>query len=254
MSLIYCYGFIEDNLVLNEKGFEDKNVYLIPFKDISAVVSDVSEENFSQEVIDKNIKNIRWLAEKGQIHERVVDKVMQKTTIMPMKFCTIFKTKENVENMLEEKYGDFKFNLRNLKDKIEMGVKVYFDTTQLKEKIKQESEEIKNLEKEAKKKTPGAAYFEKKKIDILLKEEVRRKLLRSTKDVLDKIKVFAEKFKQNELINKKITNKDMLLNAVFLINKFDVSKFKEKVDKIKLEYRDFKFEMWGPFPPYNFIK
>lgn len=254
MSLIYCYGVVEENVDMNWLGLESGRIHLIPFKDIIAVVSEVSEEKFSQEAIDKDIKDMKWLTENGQIHEAVVDSVMQKTTIIPMKFCTIFKTKETLINMLEEKYADIKFNLSNLKDKVEIGVKVYFDTSKLKEKIKQESDELKELEQEADKKKPGAAYFDKQKIDILLREKVQQRLAKDGKDIFEKIKVRAIDSKQNDLLNKKVTNKDMLLNAVFLIDKSELDEFKAGVDNIKSTFPSMEFEIWGPFPAYNFIR
>ena len=69
MSLIYCYGIVKENPELDKMGFESKGIYTIPFQDIFAVVSNVSEDNFSQQVIDKNVKNMKWLAEHAQIHE-----------------------------------------------------------------------------------------------------------------------------------------------------------------------------------------
>jgi hypothetical protein len=254
MGLIYCYGVIEEPLSLELKSFESNQVYLINFKDLIAVVSDVSDEEFSQESIDENVKNMKWLTTNGQMHEKIIDEFMNKTTIIPMKFCTIFKTKEKVEEMLEEKYADFKFNLNELKDKVEMTVKVYFDSTPLKKKISNEDEEIKKLIIEAEKKKPGAKYFDEQKIDILLKEKVRNKLGNSTRNIFEEIKSLVERGKQNELIDKKLTGKDMLLNGVFLILKKDIEKFKKEVDKVKDSYSDFEFQVFGGFPPYNFIK
>jgi len=254
MSLVYCYGVVEGSPTVEKKGFEEQKVYTISFKDISAVLSDVSEKKFSQETIDKNVKDMKWLAEKGQIHETVVDSVMRITTIMPMKFCTIFKTREKVESMLEEDYADFKYNLGHLKEKVEMGIKVYFDSEPLKQKILEEDEEIKKLEEEAEKKTPGVAYFEKQKTDTLLKAKIQQKLADDVKNIFDKIKILAEEAKQNELLKRKVTGKDMLLNAVFLIKKSNLDQFKKDVEKIKSNYQHLEFQIWGPFPPYNFVK
>ena len=55
-------------------------------------------------------------------------------------------------------------------------------------------------------------------------------------------------------IPKKLTKKDMLLNAVFLINKDELEKFKDNGEKIRSDFKDFEFEMYGPFPCYNFVK
>ncbi len=256
MSLIYCYGIIENGIGLDKEGFESGKIYTIPFKDISAVVSDVSEENFSQEVIDKNIKikDMKWLVENGQIHEKIIDSTMEKTTIIPMKFCTVFKTKENVEAMLKEKYADFKYGIGYLKDKAELGVKVYFDSGQLKQKILEDSPDIKELEKEAEKKKPGAAYFDNQKINMLIKDKLQQMLADNRREIFDKIKVFAEHSRQNELLNKKLTGKDMLLNAVFLVKKQNLKQFKSNAENIKSDFPNMEFEVWGPFPPYNFVK
>lgn len=254
MSLIYCYGVVEGTPKLEIKGFEEGAVCLIQFKELSAVVSDVSEENFSQQEIDKNIKEMKWLTEKAELHERVIEEAMKVTTIIPMKFCTIFKDEMKAEERLEEKYADFKFNLKELQDKVEIGVKVYFEPAQLKEELKEESPEIKELEEKAEEKTPGAAYFEKQKIDLLLKEKIRQKTSGTAKKIFELIKVLAAEAKQKELVDKKVSGKEMLLSAVFLIGKEAVENFKDKIEKTKADYPKLKFEVWGPFPPYNFVK
>jgi hypothetical protein len=254
MSLVYCYGLIEKSLNLELKGLETKNVYLIAFKELNAVVSDVSDKEFSQDSIDKNVKDMKWLTKHGQIHEKVIDSIMEKTTIIPLKFCTIFKDKKGVEEMLEEKYADFKFNLTDLKGKIEMTVKVYFDSIPLRKKITDEDNEIKELKKKLEGKKPGARYFDEQKIEILLNERIRVKLGNSTKEIFEKISSSGERAKKNELIDKKLTGKDMLLNGVFLINKEDIENFKKSIEILKSTYRDFEIQVWGPFPPYNFIK
>lgn len=255
-KILYCYGIVEEEISLKLRGFEEGEVDLVSFKDIKAVVSYVSEENFSQEAVDKNIKKMGWLTEKVQLHEQVIEAVMEKTTIIPMKFCTIFKTAESLKVRLEEKYADFKYNLQHLKGKVEMGVKVYFETEPLKQKLLGKSTKIKDLHQEIqgiKQKSPGVAYFAQQKMEILIKEEVRQELAQNKKEIFDKIKSLAEEAKQNELLNKKVTGKEMLLNSVFLIREEEIEKFKEEVNKIKPKYPQLSFELWGPFPAYNFV-
>lgn len=254
MSLIYCYGVIEWELSLGIKGMENGKIDLIPFQDIKAVVSYVSEENFSQEVIDKNIKNMGWLTEQAQLHEKVIEAVMEKTTIIPLKFCTLFKTQDNLNEMLNEKYADLKYNLKHLKDKVEMGIKVYFELEPLKQKLLEKSSRMKDLNEEIKQKSPGAAYFAQQKMELLIKEEIRQELAQNKKEIFDEIKTLAEEAKQNELLNKKVTGKEMLLNAVFLMKKEEMEKFKEEAEKVKSRYPLLNFEIWGPFPAYNFVR
>jgi len=255
MALIYCYGVIGEKLDLNDiKSFNEKQVYLIELQDIFAVVSDVSEE-FSQHSIDKNIKNMKWLLEKGQIHEQVIDKIANNRTIIPLKFCTIFDSEKKVKQMLKEKYADLKFNLKNLNNKIEMSVKIYYDVEKLKkfllEKDKYLSEQHEKVEEKAKT-SPGAAYFEKQKIEILLKEKSYQELNKKANNIFEKIKKLSVDAKKNETLNKKLTGKDMLLNTVFLIEKGSVDNFKKQVQELNFG-NELEVQIFGGFPPYNFI-
>jgi predicted RNA-binding protein YlxR (DUF448 family) len=254
MKLIYCYGIVENPVKINKNGFEEGKIYTVLFKDIYAIVSEVSDENFSQEVVDKNVKDIKWVTLKGKLHEGVIDSIMENATIIPMKFCTIFKTGKGVEAMLEEKYADLKYNLNNLKGKVEMGVKVYTKTDILKQQISEKSYSIKRLKEDIKSKTPGRAYFIKQTMETLLKEKLQKKLAIEKEKIFNRIKTFAEESKQNELLNKKLTGKDMLLNGVFLIKKEHIGEFKNYVEKIGPDYLNFELTIWGPFPPYNFVK
>jgi hypothetical protein len=257
MGLIYCYGVIGDVEKKGLKGilgFDDKKGYFIEFEDLCAVVSDVSEE-FNQESIDKNIKNMKWLVEKGEIHERVIDGVMEGLTIIPMKFCTIFESKEKVKEMLKERYADLKFNLKNLKDKIEMSVKIYYDIEKLKGVLFGKDADLKRKYQKAEEKakeTPGAAYFEKQKVDILLKERSHQELNKKAEEIFREIKEFSIDSKKNEPLNKKLTGKDMLLNMVFLIEKGKVEDFKKKVEGLEMG-EELEVQVFGGFPPYNFI-
>jgi hypothetical protein len=250
--MIYCYGIVDQRIEATN-GFGSQPTYLIPFQDIFAVVSDVPEDVFSQEHIDVNIKNMDWIAENGQIHEQVVDAVMRTTTIIPMKFCTILKTQALVEAMLEEKYADFKYNLAHLRDMSEVSIKVYYDAAHFRKEIMGASEELKKLEEEASHKKPGAAYMVRQKIDAELKYRIGQTLAADKKGIFKKIQARARESKQNELLSKNLTGKDMLLNAVFLVKKQDVRQFKSGIQHIQTEYNGLEFTILGPFSPYNFV-
>jgi hypothetical protein len=260
MELIYCYGIVGEKLSLVDvHGFGEKQVSLIPYQnmenpDMFAVVSYVSEE-FSQESIDKNIKDMKWLVERGQIHEQVIDEVMKNVTIIPMKFCTVFGSGEKVKEMMEEKYVNLKFNLENLNNKMEMSVKVYYDIEELKKSLFEKDDELRRKYDEAEEKakeSPGAAYFEKQKVDILLKEKSHQELNEKANNFFEKIKELSVDSRKNDPLNKKLTGKDMLLNAVFLIEKEGIEDFKRGIDELDVG-DELEVQIFGGFPPYNFI-
>mgnify|MGYP001141019348 CR=1 FL=1 len=74
-------------------------VYTLPYKDICAVVSNTPFMKY-----EPNEEN-------ASAHEGVVEGVMRNTTVLPVKFCTIFQSQVGVRRMLSELYGEFKSNL-----------------------------------------------------------------------------------------------------------------------------------------------
>jgi hypothetical protein len=262
MSLLYCYGITGEKVPsVAELGLEKSHIYQITFKDIFAAVSDVSEETFSQQAIDKNVKDIQWLTDNAPIHENVVSAIMQATAILPMKFCTIFNGEGELLQMLEGKYADIKYFLHRVQGKVEMSLKVYCDLDRMKEQVRKDSAEIQQLEEQAAEKTPGQAYFIRQKSDILLKDQVGQKILDEKEKILNKLKVLFIEVKKNDVLARKITGKEvgteMVLNLALLVDKDTIKDLNERLDlKEGLDLSEvlYRFELTGPFAPYNFIR
>jgi hypothetical protein len=256
MGLLYCYGIIGEKISVALKGFEEKNVYFVSFQGVYAVVSDVSEESFSQEVIDERVKDLSWLSEFGNLHEKVIEEIMKTTTIIPMKFCTIFQHKDGVVAMLREKFVDLQFNLQNLQGMVEMSVKVYYDVGVLRKEVIGGSDELKKMCAAAEKKageSPGAAYFERKKVGVLVDREIQIVLAEQKERLFEGIQKEGFDARMNKILPKKLVGRDMLLNAVVVITKEDVG-FKGRMVKLQEKFGGVVLEVFGPFPPYNFIR
>src|SRR5687767_6820021 len=85
-------------------GADPSDVYTVHFKNLAAVVSDAPLE-----VLDSTRENV--LA-----HERVNETVMREHTVIPMSFGTIFKTREDIVELLRsaaEAFGDVLNKMQN---------------------------------------------------------------------------------------------------------------------------------------------
>jgi hypothetical protein len=260
MTLIYCYGIIAENnkLIFDKISFQGNKLYTIPFKDILAIVSNVSEEQFSQQEIDKNVKDLQWLTKNAPLHEEIITEIMQKTTILPMKFCTIFNDEEHLKQMLEDRYGDVKYFLHHVDGKVEMSLKIYTNLSKLKEQVRKESLDIQKLEREASFKSPGQAYFVRQKIDVLLKNKVRQQLLIEKQKVMGKVKELAIEIKKNDILARKHTGKDvsqeMVLNLALLVEKDYLNNLNKLINELKEALPSYELELSGPFAAYNFVR
>jgi hypothetical protein len=250
----YCYGVTAGNVlehvVVGIQGHENKSTFVIRFKDLQAVISEVSEENFSQEAVSRNVKSMQWLVSNAPVHERVVDQVRAKTTIIPMTFCTIFTTEKNVESMLEEKYAVLKENLSRLQDMAEISVKVYADKKVLQEEACRTTPRIQALKKEKEGKTPGAAYFVEQKIQVLVQEQVRKRLADSTRAIFEALKVHALSAKQTPLLKEK----GIVLHGAFLMSSEETTSFTQGVSALQKAFPLLQIHVAGPFTPYHFVR
>ena len=109
------------------------DVYTINYKDMAAVVSDVPIAP-----LDSTRENV--LA-----HERVNETVMREHTVIPMSFGTIFKTREDIVELLRSAYDAFADVLNKMQDKLEFGLKVLWDRDEMVRAIEQEDEDIHRL-------------------------------------------------------------------------------------------------------------
>ncbi len=96
-------------------GSEPADVHTVNFRDIAAVVSDTPLE-----VYDPTRDNV--LA-----HERVNEAVMRNHTVIPMSFGTVFKTSDDIIELLRTAYEAFRDVLVKMQDKLEFGLKVLWE-------------------------------------------------------------------------------------------------------------------------------
>lgn len=256
---IYVYCIIENAgpLRLRVKGIDHRHaIYTVSHDGISAVVSEVPLGQFSEEGITEHLKDMKWVESKARAHETVIERVMQSRTVIPMKFCTIFKTEEGVKAMLGELHQEFKTTLYKLKGKEEWGVKVYSDPEILSQQIARSNQGLMDFDREIGSSPTGKAYLLRKKRDEWLAEELSQKRSQYSEEGFRRLEPLSCESRINRLLPKEVTEKkdEMILNAAYLMEKGKVRSFLSDVESLKKEYtrQGITFECTGPWPPYNF--
>ena len=245
------------------KGIDDvRKVFFAPYNDIAAVVSEVSLEEFDSEEIQRKAKeDLQWIKDKASRHDEVIKAAIKingdSLAIIPMKFGTIFKTKEGLSGSLRKNYLKFRKFLEVLEGKEEWPMKVYLKARLLENEVKKTSAVIKEKSKELCSLPAGRTYFLEKEIDELAATEARKSISGYISVFLEKIKPLAEEVKENKILEKEITQKrePMIFNGAFLVKKEKVDEFQKEIQKLRAEYEKigFTFESSGPWSPYNFV-
>jgi hypothetical protein len=234
---VYCIIEAPDPLRFGSIGIgaDPSEVYSVHYKNLAAVASEVPLE-----VLDSTRENV--LA-----HERVNETVMREHTVIPMSFGTIFKTREDIVELLRsaaEAFGDV---LNKMQNKLEFGLKILWDRDQAIREVEGEDEDIGRLKKEISSQR-GPTYFARMQYGRLVDAALQSRSERYVADILDQLRDVSVASR----INKPIGDK-MIMNAAFLISRDQEGAFDAKVKTIASKFDKLTFKYTGPWPPYNFV-
>ena len=234
---VYCVIKSERPLSFGLLGIgpEPAEVHTVHYRGIAAIVS-----NTPMVVQDPTKDNV--LA-----HQRVNETVMQHHTVIPMSFGTLFKTDDDIMELLRSAYDAFTDVLNKMQDKFEFGLKVLWDRDQIIHEIEDEDEDIRRLKGEISSQK-GSTYFARMQYGRLVDAALQARSERYVADILDLLRDVSVASR----INKPIGDK-MIMNAAFLISRDEEAAFDAKVKTIASKLDRLTFKYTGPWPPYNFV-
>jgi hypothetical protein len=216
-------------------GAVPAEVYTVHYRKLAAVVSDAphgvpepSRENF--------------LA-----HERVNAAVMRDHTLIPMSFGTVFKTREDILQLLRSTAKALGEALKKLHNKVEFGLQVLWDRDKAVQDAEREDEDISRLKEEIAGQD-GATYFARMEYGRLVDSALRSRADRYVLDILKQLGNASVAWR----INKPVGG-DMIMNAAFLVARDGENTFETGVKAIASRFDKLTFKYTGPWPAYNFV-
>jgi hypothetical protein len=234
---VYCIIQTTDPLRFGPIGIgsEPAEVHTVNFQDIAAVVSDTPLE-----VYDPTRENV--LA-----HERVNEAVMRDYTVIPMSFSTVFKTSEDIIELLRTAYDAFHDVLVKMKNKLEFGLKVLWEPEVIIREIEKEDESLRLLRQEISHQK-GSTYFARMQYGRLVDSLLQERSEQLASEILDTLGAVSVASRTNKPIGDK-----MILNAAFLVARDREPEFDAKVKEVDARYENLILKYTGPWPPYNFV-
>jgi Gas vesicle synthesis protein GvpL/GvpF len=212
-------------------------VFTVAFQDLAAVVSDTPIV-----IYDPTRENV--LA-----HEFVNETVMKEFTVIPMSFGTVFRSEEDVTELLRSTYQAFSDVLNKMKDKIEFGIKVLWDREKVIANLERENEEIRRLKDEISRHSTSSTYFARMQLGRMIESALEEMSAFYVGDIHETLRPVAVASRSNRPIGDR-----MILNAAFLVERAQEQAFDEKVKDVSRKYEDLlTFKYSGPWPPYNFV-
>src|SRR6266850_3473109 len=237
----YVYGIIagRESLTFGKMGLggQGEMVYAVNHGDISAVVSRTNVFIFDP------------TRENALAHEHVIESVMKSHTIIPMSFGTVFRTDDDIKEVLRSIYPSLNDVLEQMSGKVEFGLKVAWDRERIIDELKRDDDEIHRLHAELTKKHLQSTYFARMQLGRMIDKSLAERSAEFVREIYDGLRSACVASRDNKPIGDK-----MIMNAAFLIRRDREPDFEAAVNKVARKFGDrLNFKLTGPWPPYNFV-
>ena len=237
---IYCIVGTGEARNFGPIGIGDRGdpVTTISYKDLGVVVSSVPMTKY---VVSK---------ETMLSHEKVIEAVMKDHALLPVRFYTVAPNAEEIRSLLRRRYLEFKKLLRELDNKVELGLKVFWrDMNAIFQELASESGEKKRLRVRMTNCSAKEAGQDKDAASEMLKQALENKKAKEKEALLQPLRHLSS----DSCLNTTYGD-DMLVNASFLVDRAWEKEFDREVEELTAQYKDrIEFKYIGPAPPYSFV-
>lgn len=236
----YIYGVINSN-GQNHFDLNGSSVYAVSFQGLSAVVGD-------SEKTELNLMPKQALAEYFLNHQQVIEKVMESSSIIPMRLGTYAADEAEVRRILGKGFSLIKDMLGQVADKIEIDTTATWSNfEQLLKEIGREpaiNEFKQNLRADPK----GVTIDDQLKIGLMVKKALEEKRKAISARLQADLMSISRDCRLHEVMDDK-----MVINCALLIEKAKREYFDKKIEELDSEFAGkLNFRCVGPLPPYSF--
>lgn len=213
-------------------------VTTINYDDIAAVISRTA-------VIKYDINRENLMA-----HQKVIEGVMKDHTVLPVRFCTVAESVEDIRRVLKKRYGEFRDLLRGMDNMVELGVKALWkDLQTVFHDIGEKEPEIRRLKEKIGTAPIDKGYADRINLGRMVQAALEARKKQEAENILGKLKQTSRKTSIN-----KLHGDSMILNAAFLVERGRVKEFDERMTELDAASRErLAFKYVGPVPPFNFV-
>ncbi|MFH1437354.1 MAG: GvpL/GvpF family gas vesicle protein [Pseudomonadota bacterium] len=184
-------------------------------------------------------------------HEKVIEEVMKEfDSVLPVRFGTIAASADEIRNLLGRRRREFQNLLRDMDNKVELGVKgVWTDMNGVFKEITDERRDIRKFKEKIQKAGGGENMQDKVKIGKMVERVLAGKKKEEAEKIADALRPAAVDYKMNTTADDR-----MFMNASFLVDRGREKEFDNIMDDLGERCADrIKFMYAGPLPPFNFV-
>jgi hypothetical protein len=189
-------------------------------------------------------------------HETVVEYVAKRTTVIPLRFGTIYLERTGIEQMLSGKSRELQEIIEQLHGREEWGVNVYVDRAAMLSNITSVSPVLREMVQRAEQSSPGQSYLLQKKVEALKTDEARAAINRIADEVEQDLRSHADDARRLRILKVETTEHgELKAKFAFLVQRSGFDQFRDAAERLAQEHQTtgVRLELTGPWPVYNFF-
>lgn len=184
-------------------------------------------------------------------HEQVIETVMKEYTVLPIRFCTIAASAEEVRGLLARRSQEFKNLLRSMDNKVELGVKAFWrDLEGIFREVGESYADVKRLRERLAEGPNPPSVDERVGLGKQVHEALEKKRSVEAEEILDCLRPICIDLRANKTVGE-----EMVLNGAFLVDRSREIEFDDRIHEASERSKErLRFTYVGPVPPFNFVE
>jgi len=249
---LYVYAVTRDAVTPDCEAIDQSRRFDAAGHDgVFAIYTPVSDEEFSQEAIDRRAGDLEWLGAIGYRHQNVAAELMKSTAIIPLRAFTLFSTPEALDRYLHENGELLRKTLERLDGKREWTLRVEFDAERFNDALTSRVDSLRELARQIEGANPGRAFLLRKKLE----DEKKRASREAEQQVVGEIEsAVLDKLKCETVAESRLDRDGAFPQINVLLNRDEESTLQELLAGLGAAYdkEGVTVALTGPWPPYTF--
>ena len=239
---IYAIIKVNDPPMFTIRGLEGGFIYPLTHRDLSAVVSDSSIANFDA------LGSVELTACVAS-HQKVNEELLKNYDVVPMAFGMAARSDDEIIDILERAYLQFKTAFKKIESKVEFAVQTFWDEKTVLNNLMRDNSEIRRLYQEAESAGKIRGMGAKIKLGKLIVDTLKAYKEHYSKDIEEKLKGCSY-----DIRRVKLADENMVSNISLLVDKFREDELDKKMEGLGEQYKDkLRFKYIGPMAPGSFV-
>ncbi|MFA5110149.1 MAG: GvpL/GvpF family gas vesicle protein [Desulfobaccales bacterium] len=252
---LYCLAWSDGLETVEVAGLNGHQPPLLTrIGEIAAIWSPVLLAEFCGPDAASRLQDLDWVGPRACRHEAVVESVMRRSPVLPLRFGTIFSSWGRLERVLLDHHEAIARFLTRVANQEEWAVKGLLDRPMAKQEFysrKQavEGEQLASL-------SPGRRYFLESRLRSEAEQELGRWLNTVCHNLLSELRNFVADLRERQVrpVAGEGQYQEMIFNWAFMVPKDTVPDFKSRIEAVgaRLARTGLVLDCSGPWPPYSF--